>query len=394
MTFCYFIERIYGGVKVRRRRFLITAKSAAIVLTICITISSMLGYAGGLATAGYFSNGIDITPQVSLNTKADQTALLTTTASSAGSKLSTAEVAALTADSVVEIRTETVTTDSWMQQYVTNGAGSGVIVSSDGYLVTNNHVIDGANKITVRLKNEKTYTATLIGTDSKTDVALLKIDASGLTAAVLGDSEGLEVGDTAIAIGNPLGQLGGTVTQGIISALDRALSIDGKTMSLLQTDAAINPGNSGGGLFNDRGQLIGIVVAKSSGSDVEGLGFAIPINVAKAVASELMENGYVKGRIETGMSFIDLTTAQKALLYGVRQLGVYVQSVASGSNAESAGFRAGDMIVSVGDTKITSTTGLSQALEKYSVGDTVTITVMRNGSTGQLPLTLQEHKPS
>ncbi|MDF3000344.1 MAG: trypsin-like serine protease [Bacillota bacterium] len=378
----------------RKRRFLITAKSAVVVLTICITISSMLGFAGGLATAGYLSNGIDVTPQVSLNTKAEQAALLTTTASSVGSKLTTAEVAALTAASVVEIRTETVTTDSWMQQYVTNGAGSGVIVSSDGYIVTNNHVIDGANKITVRLKNEKTYTANLIGTDSKTDVALLKIDATGLTAAVLGDSEGLQVGDTAIAIGNPLGQLGGTVTQGIISALDRALSIDGKTMNLLQTDAAINPGNSGGGLFNDRGQLIGIVVAKSSGSDVEGLGFAIPINVAKTVASELMENGYVKGRLDTGMSFLDLTTTQKALMYGVRQLGVYVQSVASGSNAEIAGFRAGDMIVSVGDTKITSSTVLSQALETYSVGDTVTITVIRNGSSGQLSLTLQEYKPS
>jgi serine protease Do len=377
----------------RKRRFLITAKSAALVLTFSITISSMLGFAGGLATAGYFSGGIELPEQISWNTKAEQTALLSTTSAAEGGKRTTAEVAALTAASVVEIRTETVTNDSWMQQYVTNGAGSGVIVSSDGYIVTNNHVIDGANKITVRLKNEKTYTATLVGTDSKTDVALLKIEATSLTPAILGDSEGLQVGDTAIAIGNPLGQLEGTVTQGIISALDRELTIDGKTMSLLQTDAAINPGNSGGGLFNDRGQLIGIVVAKSSGSDVEGLGFAIPINDAKAVANELMEYGYVKGRIDTGMTFLDLTTTQKALMYGVRQLGVYVQAVASGSNAEAAGFKAGDLISAVGDTKITGSTVLAQTLEKYSVGDTVTFTVIRNGSSGQLSLQLAEYKP-
>jgi serine protease Do len=164
-------------------------------------------------------------------------------------------------------------------------------------------------------------------------------------------------------------------------------------MSLLQTDAAINPGNSGGGLFNDSGQLIGIVVAKSSGSDVEGLGFAIPINIAKTVANELMEYGYVKGRIDTGMTFIDLTSAQRALLYGVRQLGVYVQSVESGSNAAAAGFRSGDMITYVGNTKITNSTVLTQALEQYAVGDTVQITVVRNGSSGQLSLKLAEYTP-
>ena len=378
----------------RKRRYLISAKSAAVALTFCITISSMLGFVGGLVAADYFSGRNESPEQINLNTNSEQAALLTTTSSTFGNKLSTAEVAALAGDSVVEISTETVTTDSWMQQYITNGAGSGVIVSSDGYIVTNNHVIDKANKITVRLKNEKTYEAKLIGTDRKTDVALLKINATGLQAAVLGDSEGLQVGDTAIAIGNPLGQLGGTVTQGIISALGRELSIDGKTMSLLQTDAAINPGNSGGGLFNDRGQLIGIVVAKSSGSDVEGLGFAIPINIAKSVANELIEYGYVKGRISTGMTFIDLTTTHKALLYGARQLGVYVQSVQAGSNAEAAGFRAGDLVVSVDDMRITSSTVLAQTLEKYSVGDTVTFTIVRNGSSGKLSLKLAEYKPN
>lgn len=378
----------------KNRRYLITAKSAAIVLAFCITASSAFGFAGGLAVAGFYdAAGIDSTSQLSLSTKADLTSALETTSTVSDSKLSTADIASLTANSVVEITTETVTTDSWMQQYVTNGAGSGVIISQDGYIVTNNHVIDEANKITVRLKNGTTYSASLIGSDSKTDVALLKINATGVTPAVLGDSDALMAGDTAIAIGNPLGQLGGTVTEGIISALDRELVIDGKTMNLLQTDAAINPGNSGGGLFNDRGELIGIVVAKSSGSDVEGLGFAIPINEAKNVANELLKYGYVKGRIDTGMTFLDLTTTQKALLYGVRQLGVYVQTVEQGSNAAGAGFKTGDMITYVGSTKITSGTVLTQVLEEYSVGDTVKITVVRNGSSGQLSLTLAEYTP-
>ncbi len=378
----------------KKRRYLITAKSAVIVLVFSITVSSAFGFAGGLAVAGFDdAAGIGTAAQLSLSTKADLTSELGTTSTESGTVHSIADIASLTANSVVEITTETVTTDSRMQQYVTNGAGSGVIISQDGYIVTNNHVIDGANKITVRLKTGTTYSASLIGTDNKTDVALLKISATGLTSAVLGDSGELMVGDTAIAIGNPLGQLGGTVTEGIISALDRELVIDGKTMTLLQTDAAINPGNSGGGLFNDRGELIGIVVAKSSGSDVEGLGFAIPINEAKTVANELLNYGYVKGRIDTGMTFLDLTTTQKALLYGVRQLGVYVQSVESGSNAASAGFKAGDMITYVDSTKITNGTVLTQVLEKYSVGDTLKITVVRNGSSGQISLKLGEYAP-
>jgi serine protease Do len=386
----------------RKRRYLISANSVVMVLTFCISAASIFGFAGGWTAAQYADGtGAGILNQLTLNTnknnssdvKANATALANTSAS-IGTKLSASDVASLTANSVVEITTETVTTDSWMQQYVTNGAGSGVIVSTDGYIVTNNHVIDGASKITVRLKNGTTYPATLVGTDSKTDVALLKIKATGLSPAVLGNSDELKVGDTAIAIGNPLGQLGGTVTEGIISALDRELVIDGKTMTLLQTDAAINPGNSGGGLFNDKGELIGVVVAKSSGSDVEGLGFAIPVNIAKTIANQLMQSGYVKGRIDTGMTFVDLTSTEKALLYGVRQLGVYVKSVDSGSNAASAGFKAGDMILYVGDTKITGSAALAQAFDKYSVGDTVKITVIRNGSSGQLSLKLAEYKPN
>lgn len=379
----------------KKRRYIISAKGAAIVLAVCITASSAFGFAGGMAASGYYGGAASAAAdqQLSLSSKENAASKLGTTSIDSGSELSAADIAAMAANSVVEITTETVTTDNWMQQYVTNGAGSGVIISQDGYIVTNNHVIDGANKITVRLKSGTTYSATLIGTDSKTDVAVLKIKASGLTPAVIGDSDSLKVGDTALAIGNPLGQLGGTVTEGIISALDRELVIDGKTMRLMQTDAAINPGNSGGGLFNEQGELIGIVVAKSSGSDVEGLGFAIPVNTAKSVAGELMQYGYVKGRIDTGMTFIDLTSTQKALMYGVGKLGVYVKSVESGSNAASAGFKSGDLITSVGSTKITNGTALTQAFEKYKVGDSVKITVERGGNSGQLTLKLGEYTP-
>ncbi len=183
--------------------------------------------------------------------------------------LSISQVSALTADSVVEIQTERTMTDWRMGQYTSTGAGSGVIIDQKGYILTNQHVIDGASTIVVGLRNGDSYPAVLIGSDHKTDIALLKIEADNLTTAVFGDSSTLVVGEIAIAIGNPLGQLGGTVTDGIISALDRELSFDGKTMNLLQTNAAINPGNSGGGLFNIYGELIGIFVAISFCTDVE-----------------------------------------------------------------------------------------------------------------------------
>ena len=209
--------------------------------------------------------------------------------------LSIPEIAALNSDSVVEIYTEFIVNGWRMTQYVSEGAGSGVVISKNGYIVTNNHVIDSANKITVQLNDGTEYEAELIGKDSRTDIAVIKIDASDLKPAVWGDSDGLVVGELAVAIGNPLGKLGGTVTDGIISALSRDIEIDGHMMNLLQTSAAVNPGNSGGGLFNGKGELIGVVNAKSTGSDIEGIGFAIPANLAKSIADELIKNGKVEG---------------------------------------------------------------------------------------------------
>lgn len=316
------------------------------------------------------------------------------TSLSAYSTYSVAGVAEKAADSVVEIVTESVKTGSFMGQYITEGAGSGVIMTVDGYIVTNNHVIDGASKITVTLRNGEQYEAKLIGTDKNTDLAVIKIEADGLSAATFGNSDSLVVGETAVAIGNPLGQLGGTVTDGIISALDREIEIDGQVMTLLQTNATINPGNSGGGLFNSRAELVGIVNAKSSGSDVEGLGFAIPVNTVQPIVKDIMEYGYVRGRISTGMSYIDVNNSAAAWMYQVRYTGVYINAVQSGSNAEAAGLKPGDLVLSVDGTEISTTTELKNIIQKKKIGDKVSYVVLRNNSKVTAEFALSEYSPN
>ncbi|MBQ1440679.1 MAG: trypsin-like peptidase domain-containing protein [Clostridia bacterium] len=303
------------------------------------------------------------------------------------------DVAAAVADSVVEITTEIVTTNSFLGQYISQGAGSGVIFTTDGYIVTNHHVIEGANKINVTLRNGTSYDAKLVGDDSKTDLALLKIEATGLTPAVLiADSDQLKVGQTAIAIGNPLGQLGGTVTSGIVSALGREIEIQGETMTLLQTSAAINPGNSGGGLFDDKGNLIGIVNAKSSGSDIEGLGFAIPANTVKKTIGDLMEYGYVKGRANLGLTYVTINSLAAAWLYGYDDYGVFISNVDMQSDAYAAGLQAGDMIVSINGAQIDSEEDIQAQTKNLKVGDTVNIVIRRRGKDYKVDITLTEYK--
>ena len=311
-------------------------------------------------------------------------------------------VAKLAADSVVEITTETVSTGVFMSQYVTTGAGSGVIITEDGYIVTNDHVVAGASSIKVRLHNGSEYSASLVGTDDETDIAVIKIETQGLPAASLGDSATLEVGDLIVAIGNPLGKLGGTVTEGIISALERDITIDGKEMSLLQHSAAVNPGNSGGGLFNSSGQLIGIVNAKYSDTSYEGLGFAIPLSTAIPVIEDLIEHGYVRGRVDLGASAIDIVSQYYALYYSVPEYGVYIQSVSAGSDAANAGIRSGDRIVSVDGVEISSSAELEKLVKSHSVGETVTVTLKRYTRSGRtynaeditVDIELTEYKPN
>ena len=312
------------------------------------------------------------------------------TANSTG-EMTTSQVAALMGDAVVAIDVQSESSSNYFNQtYTTTGSGSGVIIDSDGYIVTNNHVIEGASKITVYLKDGTEYEATLLGTDSQTDIALLKIDATGLTAATLGDSDSLQVGETSIAIGNPLGKLSGTVTQGIISALDREIDLGDGTMNLLQTDAAVNPGNSGGALFNNSGELIGIVVAKTTATGVEGLGFAIPINDVKPILEQLRTYGYVTGRPALGLTVVEINDPMTAMSYRLSRLGVYISAVTDGSNAAKAGLQSGDCIVSIDGTEVTTVTEISDIISAKNVGDEVEISVLRDEQTISVKLALVE----
>ena len=301
--------------------------------------------------------------------------------SSGYENLTVPEVVALVADSVVEITTTQVTTDRFYGNYVTSGAGSGVIVDSngEGYIITNHHVIDEADEIVVRLTNGKEYKATCLGSDADCDIAVLKIDAEGLTFAVMGSSSNLKVGQGVVAIGNPLGSLGGTVTDGIISALGRNLIVDGHAMTLLQTNAAINPGNSGGGLFDMGGNLIGIVNAKQADTGIEGLGFAIPIDIAWAAAKDIIQYGYVTGKLDLGF---DIEVHEDS--FSVQQ-GFYSYTFASGVyvvSSKNSNLAAYDRIVSINGKEINDIVDYYNAVLRLKDGDTVTLVVSRLSGGG------------
>jgi len=397
-------KEIITETSTEKKQKMISFKSVAILLIVCMVISSFSGIIGYSIISNYFNDNTDKLTTTDINSTSDtqDTDELTenselkidnqSTDTASTSSLSVSQIAEKAADSIVEITTETVVTSTFMQQYVSEGAGSGVIISTDGYIATNNHVIADASNITVKLRNGTEYTSTLIGTDSESDIALIKIDATDLTAAIFGDSSKLVVGELAVAIGNPLGSLGGTVTDGIISALDRTIEIDNVEMTLLQTNAAINPGNSGGGLFNEFGELIGIVNAKSSGTGIEGLGFAIPINIAKNVINSIYEFGYVRGRIDDGIDVIDITDTATAWSYRVSTLGLYILSVDEGSNAEDAGIKSGDRIISVNGTDISSSDDYSKVLNELSIGDNIEMKLSRNGKEITKNFELEEKK--
>ncbi|UQK36113.1 S1C family serine protease [Faecalibacterium sp. I4-3-84] len=370
---------------------------------VALLLAAAMGFAGGFVGAKFGGSGKVVIQQVAPSSTADSASgsdSSITAASSSGSSLTTEQVADLVSPSVVVITTEQVVYSQWSwygQNQVESGAGSGVIISSDGYILTCAHVVDGASTITVTI-GDKDYTATLVGEDTTSDIAVIKIDADGLTPATVGNSDSLKVGQSVMAVGNPLGELGGTVTGGMISALNRSVTIQGSssvnTMSLIQMDASVSPGNSGGGLFNMNGELVGIVNAKSSSSDAEGLGFAIPINDAIKVAQELLENGYVTGRPYLGITYLAVTDAQTASQLGVNAYGVYVVEVVKGGPAEKAGLQAGDRIVSVDGTEIASKDDLGTLMQKHAAGDTLSITIARDGQMQTVNVTLGEKTAS
>ena len=328
------------------------------------------------------------TPSEIVIQKDTGTRVVTTSGEIDDEDLSYADVVALVEKSVVEITTNYVVSGSMFSQYVSSGAGSGVIFSQAGnvgYIVTNNHVIEGATSIMVRLKDGTELNATLVGTDSMTDLAVLTVNTDiQLTTAQFGDSDALVVGQEVLAIGNPLGELGGTVTNGIVSALEREVTIDGEAMTLLQTNAAVNPGNSGGGLFNMYGRLIGVVNAKSSGDDVEGLGFAIPINTVYEVIKELIEHGYVRGRPALGI------TVSMARQQYFMQYYTYIYVTDPGNTA----LQVNDILYAIEGTEITSSDAIASAISGKTVGDKVEIVVLRNNKEVKVEVELIEYVPT
>jgi len=305
--------------------------------------------------------------------------------------LSVADIADLVADSVVEIAITIESQNPWGMYNTTTGAGSGVIISTDGYILTCYHVIEDATQIAVKLRNGDIYAAVVIGSDKESDLAIIKIDATVLTAAVFGDVSKLRVGETAVAIGNPLGSLGGSVSAGIISSLSRDITIENQTMELMQIDAAINPGNSGGGLFDSRGNLVGIVNAKNTGLDVEGLGFAIPLNNEnRQVIEDLFQYGYVRNRVQLGVALIDIFDSRTARYYGVSEYGVYINQVEKNSNAARAGLQAADILLEINGISIDGAADVKPIIKSFSVGDTITIKYKRSGQERTTQVTLQE----
>lgn len=343
-----------------------------------ILLSGVVGFGAGYA-GSHLSNNANVTIQQQTNKSNFGTVQVS----------DVSDIVEKCKDSVVEITTESASSgNSIFGQYVSQGAGSGVIISKDGYIVTNNHVVSGATSLKVTTTDGTEYDASVVGKDSQTDLAVIKVNANNLQAATLGDSDILQVGDPAIAIGNPLGELGGTVTTGIISATDRQITIDDETMTLLQTDAAINPGNSGGGLFNADGNLIGIVNAKESSTGIEGLGFAIPITPAQDIITELMQNGSVTSRPALNVSLYDYTSNNQGQ-YSKYEDGCYIVQIVKNGAADKAGLKQNDRILSFDSEQIQSTSDVKNVLKKHKIGDTIKMVVERDSKKITVEITLQ-----
>ncbi|RCX09620.1 serine protease Do [Anaerobacterium chartisolvens] len=314
---------------------------------------------------------------------------------------SVTSIAKKASPSIVGIRTTVASQSSRFYDIPSSsGEGSGVIISEDGYIMTNYHVVSNAdpksgisNRTTLEvfLHDKRQVEAEFIGGDSQNDLAVIKINLDDITPAELGDSSKLQVGELAVAIGNPLGiEFMGSVTSGIVSAMNRTVTIGDNTLTLIQTDAAINPGNSGGALLNSQGKVIGINTAKISVSGVEGLGFAIPINIAKPIVDQLIMFGYVKGRPMIGIGGNEITEVFSQI-YNI-PIGIYITEVSRGSGAYNAGLKKGDVLVSLAGKEVKTMKDVDTIKKKYKAGDTVDIVIVRDGKKQNLKLTFSEEK--
>lgn len=359
-------------------------KVTALILA-CAVAGGLAGW-GGAAIAGSGSNSGKTTIQQSDR----QPVTVQVKKVDGQTKMDPATVYASVVNSAVSINCSATSTNIFGQQTQTASSGSGFIITEDGYVVTNYHVVSGASSVQVTLYNGDTYDATVIGGDSDYDVAVLKINASGLQPVTLGESADVNVGDTVLAIGNPLGELTFSMSQGIVSSCDRAINVDGTPFNMIQVDCSINPGNSGGPLVNLYGEVVGIVSAKYSSyssTTVEGLGFAIPISDVRSIITDIMENGAV-----TDKAYMAITAGtmneQMAAQFNIDVTeGVFVYSVVEGGAGDKAGLRLGDVITKMGDKTLTSRQDLSAAMKGYRAGDTVTLTVYRGGQYIEVELT-------
>jgi serine protease Do len=348
----------------------------ALILS-CAVISAACGFGGAILAQNSSRTGKTTVQQ------SNRTAATVNVKKVDGQTLmSPSEVYASTVNSVVSINCSAVSTNIFGQQTESASSGSGFIYTADGYIVTNQHVVANASSINVTLYNGDTYPATLVGSDSDYDVAVLKIDAKDLPAVTLGSSTDVNVGDTVLAIGNPLGELTFSMSQGIVSCVNRAINVEGTPFNMIQVDASINPGNSGGPLMNLYGEVVGIVSAKYSSyanTTVEGLGFAIPINDVQSIIKDIMENGSVGNKAYMAIT-AGTMTQQMAAQYKINATeGVFVYSVEDGGAGDKAGLKLGDVITKLNDTQITSMEDLSAAKKGFKAGDTVTLTVLRDG---------------
>ena len=373
-------EKAQDGANGKKKKGRFPGKLVAFAL-VCALVGGFVG-AGVSAAAKVNHTGIQVSDR--------EVAQVQTLKVDGNKQMTMSEVYASNVNSVVSINVSATSTNYFGQTVQTAASGTGFLITEDGYILTNHHVVNGASSVSVTLYNGESYDAKVIGSDEDYDIAVLKIDVTGATPVVLGDSSKLAIGESVAAVGNPLGELTFSMTEGIVSCVNRAINVDGTPFNMIQVDCSNNPGHSGGPHFNSYGEVIGIVSAKYSSysnTTVEGIGFAIPINDVVSLVKDIMTNGYVTNKAYMGIT-LQTMTAQMAqqYRYDVTE-GVFVCSVDPDSAADKAGLKLGDVITKMDDTDITSYEDLVAAKKSYSAGDTVTLTVYREGKTIEVELT-------
>ena len=359
----------------------------AVALALCCALLG--GAVGGGVAWGLAKGSIGFSQVAVVSRPATEVAIKTVDGQTA---MTDAEVYAANVNSVVSINvTGTSGTNFFGQPVQTASAGSGFVLTPDGYIVTNYHVVEDAETVKVTMYNGDEYEAKYVGGDEDYDIAVIKVEAEGLQAVTLGDSDSLNVGDHVLAVGNPLGELTFSMSGGMVSSVNRAINVSGTPFNMIQTDTSINPGNSGGPLFNQYGEVVGIVSAKystsSSGSTVEGLGFAIPMNDVFAMIQDIMTNGYVTNKPYLAITGGSMTAEMAAQYrYDVSE-GVFVYSVEEGGAAEKAGLKMGDVILKIDDNEIATMEDLTMVKKQYAAGDTCTVTIYREGAETTVELT-------